>query len=68
MAQMHWQTKHMERFLGRERRERGEEEREEGREGKEARVGREGREKGRGRGRERERAIFKCSPHQGRFV
>ena len=33
MAQMHWQTKHMERFLGRERRERGEEEREEGREG-----------------------------------
>ena len=49
MAQMHWQTKHMERFLGRERRERGEEGREEGREGKEARVGREG-----GKGRERE--------------
>ena len=37
MAQMHWQTKHMERFLGRERRERGEEGREEGREGGEGR-------------------------------
>ena len=42
MAQMHWQTKQMKRFLGSERRERGKEGREEGREGKEARVEREG--------------------------